>query len=263
MKKTSILIVILAGAFVLLLALPSMLSSTKQKEKITKDIELIEIETAGVSTVILPSKNSDIEAEVEGKGSVKIEKSRSRIKVEYERRWPQFFSFSFFKRSQMTIYLPEKYHRDLAIEVGSGDVHFNGEGKELFFNHLTLEVGSGDIQLDSVTANKAVIDVHSGDIAVKAFAGQLDAEVSSGDLMIEFASLQDSIQADVSSGDLTLKLPGAADFTLNGRISSGEISCDFPLQEKSEAKNELKGIHGSGEHEIKLNVSSGNIEITH
>ena len=260
MQKGPILIVILIGVFVLLFALPSWLSSSdEQKIEVANDIELIEIDSAGINTIIVPRKQKNIEAELDGKGSVTVKEYRDSIKVEYERKWFQPFSFN--HRKKLTIYIPESYDRDMEIEVGSGNVSFDGKANAIQLKHLSLEAGSGNIQMESIAADKAVIEVHSGNVNIKQFIGQLEADVSSGNLIIEMDHLQGPLSADVSSGQLTLKLPKDADFTLNGQVSSGKISSDIPLKDKIETKDELKGIHGSGEHKINLDVSSGRIQI--
>lgn len=261
MQKVSIIIVILMGAFVLLLAVPSWLSFDKQKAEVTKNIDLIEIDTAGINTVIIPKQQNEIEAELDGKGFVTVKEHGDSIKVEYERKWYQHFTF--FNRNKLTIYIPESYNRDLEIEVGSGNLLLDGKANDLHINHLSLEAGSGNIQIEKVKSKEAVIDVHSGNVDVKKFAGQLKADVSSGNLKVEFDRLQDSVQTDVSSGHLTLKLPENADFTLDSHISSGKISSDFPLKHKVESKNKLKGVHGNGKHQLELSVSSGRIQIIH
>lgn len=261
MQKRSILIVILIGVFVLLFAVPSWLSSEQQTAKVTNNIKLIKIDAAGINTVIIPRKQNHIEAELEGKGSVKVKKHGDSIWVEYERKW--FQPFSFFNRNKLTLYVPESYDRDMGIEVDSGNIIFDGQANTLHINHLSLEVGSGNIEMESVSAAEAVVDVHSGNVNVKRYTGQLDADVSSGNVTIQFDRLKDSVQANVSSGHLTLKLPKTADFTLKGDFSSGNITSNFPLKNKVETKNELKGVHGSGENSLDLNVSSGKIEVIH
>jgi lia operon protein LiaG len=75
------------------------------------------------------------------------------------------------------------------------------------------------------------------------------------------AELTDDLNLNVSSGDLELDLPDNADFTLNGKTSSGDISCDFELKNKEENDDRLSGKHGNGKHEIKADVSSGDIVI--
>lgn len=259
MQKGPVLIVILIGVFVLFFVLPSWLASDEREAEVTNDIQLIEIDAAGINTVIIPKKQNDIEAELDGKGSVTIKKYGDSIRVEYERK--RLLPVSFNKPKKLTIYIPESYDRDMEIEVGSGNVSFAGKAKDLHVKHLSLEAGSGNIRMESVTADKAVVEVHSGNVNIKKFTGQLEADVSSGNLNIEFERLQSSVSADVSSGQLTLKLPENADFTLNGQVSSGEISSDIPLKDRVETKDELKGVHGSGKHSIDLDVSSGRILI--
>ena len=153
MQKGPILIVILIGVFVLLFVLPSWLSSSdEQNIEVTNDIELIEIDAAGINTVIIPRKQKDIEAELDGKGSVTVKKYGDSIRIEYERKGFQPISFN--NRKKLTIYIPESYDQDMEIEVGSGNVLFDGKANDLHIKHLSLEAGSGNIQIESVTAIK-------------------------------------------------------------------------------------------------------------
>jgi lia operon protein LiaG len=66
---------------------------------------------------------------------------------------------------------------------------------------------------------------------------------------------------EVSSGDVGLDLPIHADFTLDGDVSSGNITCELPLTSKDTTKNSIEGKHGTGKHEINLDVSSGDIRL--
>ncbi|MFH7445155.1 DUF4097 family beta strand repeat-containing protein, partial [Pseudomonas syringae pv. tagetis] len=58
--------------------------------------------------------------------------------------------------------------------------------------------------------------------------------------------LTDTIKIDVSSGNVELDLPDSAYFELNGRVSSGKISSDFPLTTKGTDRKHMNGTHGSG-----------------
>ena len=62
----------------------------------------------------------------------KLEKSGNSIEMEYKRKWYQ--PFGFFKRPKLTVYLPDDYQQDLAIEVGSGNVN----SKDLHLNKLLI-----------------------------------------------------------------------------------------------------------------------------
>jgi lia operon protein LiaG len=255
LQKNLIVIIILLGAFFLLISVPSLLPFGKQTAELTDDIDVIEIDVSGISTTIIPEKRDNVEADLDGNGSVQVKKSGNSLEVEYKRKWYQ--PFGFIKRPKLTVYLPDDYQRDLAIEVGSGNVN----SKDLHLNNLLIDVNSGNVNMDSITAQTGLLDVRSGNIDLKHYAGQLEADVSSGNLTIQMDELSDDVKVEVSSGHVELDLPDRADFTLDGNVSSGFISSSFPLKDKQESKRELKGINGTGEHHIDLSVSSGKIEV--
>ena len=255
LQKSLISIVILLGAFLLLISVPSLLSFGKQTAELTDDIDVIEIDVSGISTTIIPEKRDNVEANLDGNGSVQVKKSGNSLEVEYKRKWYQ--PFGFFKRPKLTIYLPDDFHRDLAIEVGSGNIN----SKNLRIQNLELDVHSGNINMDHITAQTGILDIRSGNIDLQHYTGQLEADVSSGDLSIQMDELKDSVKVDVSSGHVELDLPDDADFTLDGNVSSGLISSSLPLKNKQESKQELKGINGTGEHYVDLSVSSGKIVV--
>ena len=75
--------------------------------------------------------------------------------------------------------------------------------------------------MDSITAQTGVLDVRSGNIDLQQYTGQLEADVSSGNLTIQMDELSDDVKVEVSSGHVELDLPDHADFTLDGNVSSG------------------------------------------
>lgn len=247
--------VILLGGFLLFISVSSWFPFGKQTAEVTNKIDLIDIDVSGINTTIIPEKRDNVEAELDGNGTVQVGKSGNRIEIEYKRKWYQ--QFGFFKRPKLTVYLPEDYHQDMEIEVGSGNIN----SKNLQIQNLVLDVNSGNVNMDSITAQTGVLDVSSGNIDLQQYTGQLEADVSSGNLSIQMDELKDSIKVDVSSGHVELDLPSDANFTLNGEVNSGSISNRFALEKQQENKHELKGVHGSGEHHLDLSVSSGKIEI--
>ena len=158
LQKNLIVIVILLGAFLLLISVPSLLPFGKQSAELTDDIDVIEIDVSGISTIIIPDKRDNVEADLDGNGTVQVEKSGNSIEINYKRKW--FQPFGFFKRPKLTIYLPEDFKGDLAIEVGSGNVN----SKDLHLNNLILDVNSGNVNMDSIRAQTGFVDVRSGNI---------------------------------------------------------------------------------------------------
>ncbi|WP_071394056.1 DUF4097 family beta strand repeat-containing protein [Bacillus tuaregi] len=262
MRKLLVLVVILLAAFVLYFSIPSSwFGLGKQSAAVTDEIERIELDVSGINTRIITEDRDDVEANLEGKGKLRVSERGNSIEIEYKRRW--FESFSFFSGPKLTLYIPEDYQKDLEIEIGSGNLNYAGEskGQPVVLNKLSVEVNSGNAKLSHIQTNKGVFDVNSGNVSVEHYAGQLTADISSGNINIQMDQLTDSIEVDVSSGRASIDLPDKADFTLDGKVSSGNISNTFILKDKQETERELSGIHGSGKHAVDINISSGKIEL--
>lgn len=250
--------------------------------KVSNQTENIWIDISSVETVIVPEDRDDVRAELKGKGTLKVKRHGDEIEVSVKRKG--FFWFNWFEMDQtsLTVYIPEDYDKDMDIELGSGKIDFNGQSadKPMKLRNLALNIGSGrltlenfdvenlesqsssgEVEMNLIDAVSGSFDVSSGRLLVKNYSGKLDADVSSGELEIQIDQLLGDVSLDVSSGYIGLDLPENADFTLNGKISSGNISSNFQLQDKEQSDNRLRGKHGSGKFKIKADVSSGNINI--
>jgi lia operon protein LiaG len=243
---------------------------------LSNDIETIDINVGGVKTTIIPENRDDVEAVLTGKGSLIVKETGNRLIVEMKKKMFNWFSFS--EKSQLKIYIPEEYNRDMTIQIGSGSLNFSGQSMKL--NELSLDIGSGNVNIDHLEVNEfthdgssgnvkidtlktksSTFDLSSGNLEVNHFTGALKADVSSGRFSMQMDKLNDSIEIDLSSGNVNLDLPDNADFNLDGEVSSGNISSDFPLTSNGSDKKSLKGTHGSGKNQINVEVSSGNIHI--
>ncbi len=247
----------------------------------TDKIKNIEIETSSVHTVVIPEDRNDVETEYEGKGKVTAQLNGDTLEIHAKGPKLQFFNMNNDKE-KLKIYVPENYHQNMQISVGSGFLSF-GEGSRksaMKLEELRLKAGSGRIEIgpleagsvdydlssgeivsDSLTTKNGVFKVSSGRLKLDQYSGPAEANVSSGELHIKMEKLAGPMEIDVSSGHAELDLPDDADFALNGKISSGNISNSFPLSGESSSSNKIKGHHGSGKHTINLNVSSGNISL--
>ena len=92
--------VILLGGFLLFISVSSWFPFGKQTAEVTNKIDLIDIDVSGINTTIIPEKRDNVEAELDGNGTVQVGKSGNRIEIEYKRKWYQ--QFGFFKRPKLT-----------------------------------------------------------------------------------------------------------------------------------------------------------------
>ncbi|NYE08109.1 lia operon protein LiaG [Bacillus niacini] len=250
--------------------------SKNGRATLSKTIDTIEINVGSVRTTIIPEDRNDVEAVLTGKGSLIVKETGNSIVVETKRKMFNWFSFS--EKRQLKIYVPEDFNRDMNIQIGSGSLNFSGQSMKL--SHLSLDIGSGNVKIDHLEVNEfthdgssgnveidtlitktGTFDLSSGNLDINHFTGALEADVSSGKFSVQMDKLNDSIDIDLSSGDVNLDLPDDADFNLKDKVSSGNISSDFPLTTKGTDNNNLKGTHGSGKHEINVSVSSGDVKI--
>ena len=283
LKKLFIILFFIIGVFVLIVTNTSWLSFGEKNSqvKVTDKIDMIEIDVSGVSTTIIPVNQNNISTEYNGKGKVTVEESGNKIEVQFtSKNW--FNIFSFFKKNDLTIYIPEDYDRDLAIDSGSGSLHFSGQSKNhpmqidnfslnmssgnvqlshLSTNHFEQDGSSGNVTIESLTTKTGSINMSSGNMDVRKYSGDVKATLSSGRLKLQMEKVTDDIDLEVNSGYAILDLPQDANFALNGKIGSGAITTDFPLTDSKRDKHNMKGIHGSGEHNINLDVHSGKIEV--
>lgn len=285
-KRILVIFLIITGAYIAMNYLFDgngvSLSKTEDSAKVSKDIENISIDISSVATTIIPEDRDDIRAELKGKGTVSVSKLGDDIEVSVKRKG--FFWFNWFEldKTALTIYIPDNFDKNMEIKLGSGEVTFKGSSiqdrmeldtlsveigsgsmvlKNLDVKALEQHISSGEVEINSLSAETGTFEVSSGSVNVQNYSGKLDADVSSGDLEIQMDELKDSISLNVSSGDIKLDLPDDAAFTLNGKTSSGDLSCDFPLENKQESDKRLNGKHGNGKHKIDADVSSGDIEI--
>lgn len=247
---------------------------------VTENIDMIEINMTSGNAAIIPEERQDVKAILEGTGTVSVDKRNNKITVTVKRKWFDWFSFS--NKNDLKIYIPEDYQQKMAIDMGSGNLKFSGQSKTqpMTLDKLSLDVSSGNLKLtnlevtnfehngssgnvevDHLTTKTGTFDVSSGKLDIKHYVGAISADLSSGKLNLQVDKLVDSIDIDISSGKVNLDLPDDADFTINGDTGSGKISCDFPLISQSTNSNELTGKHGSGKHQINLDVSSGSIQV--
>lgn len=288
MKKIFIIFIVLIGLYTIYNIIQTNFDimpfgNKENRAVITNETDMIEFDITGVKAVIIPENRKDIKAELKGTGRVNIDQNSDRVTVSVKGKgfdWFRWFSFS--NKRQLMVYIPEDYDRNMSIDIGSGSLDFSGKSpsRPMKFNELAVRLGSGNmviknikaeqfsqegtsgnVKVDSLTAKLGSFDMTSGRLDVKHFTGAIKAELTSGSFDLQLDQLNDSIDIEVSSGKVDLDLPKQADFTLKGKVSSGNISSSFPLTNGSNDRKNISGKHGSGKHPINLEVSSGSIRI--
>ncbi|MGD6878139.1 LiaG family protein [Bacillus infantis] len=281
MKKIILLFLVITGLYLAFTSFSHFswlgLGANGKEKASAERVSRIEVNVSGVETTIIQEERDTVEAVLDGKGEVNVKKNGRTIKVDYKRKWPHWFGG--FEKTELSIYIPQDYDKDLDINLGSGDFDFAGN-EPIKLRDVSLDMSSGDVMLgdlqvrefelngasgelfiSSLKAEEADLEISSGSTTIDSLEGKLEAGIASGELGIKMKKLAAPIDLDVSSGDVQLDLPDNASFTLDAHYSSGDIHADVPMDQKEVKDNRISGINKEGKHEIKVDVSSGDVSI--
>ena len=241
-------------------------------------IDQISIITHSSHMTIIPESRNDVKATLNGNGELSVRKKGDTIEVEVKRKWYEFFNFK--EESDVSVYLPKNFNKDLKLEVGSGKVELMDGSSPLVLNEVDLDMSSGKVELSNVktqrfkydgSSGKLIVDqlateegefdISSGDVILTGYTGPIIGDMSSGEMNVQMDKLTGDVSFDLSSGTVALDLPDDADFTLQTEASSGDISTDFTLKDQTVSDKGITGVHGSGKYNVSISLSSGDARI--
>ena len=159
------------------------------------------------------------------------------------------------KASSGNIYLDQDGDSNsMDINSSSGSISINQKG---LIDSIKLHASSGNVNSVLDKASKLDISVSSGDITIEADEiTELKSRSSSG--CNEFKLGREPQTSDIhsSSGNVKIYLPDDSNITVRPHISSGEFNYEIPF-----AKNGKNYVNGNGTSDMKIEVSSGNVDI--
>jgi hypothetical protein len=151
-----------------------------------------------------------------------------------------------------------------------GEVHVeNIAGPVSVHTQITdIQIASlpGDLTFDSdnlrVTQSKGLVHVvtHSKDVDLSQIYGDSYVEDRDGRISIEPAG-PFSVEAKNNKGDVELTLPPNASANVNGRTHNGDIVDEYGLMINGEEDKSVTGRIGSGQAQIQLSSSNGDLRI--
>lgn len=182
---------------------------------------------------------------------------------------------------KFNIYIPSTYNNDINLKSQSGNIDI----KDLKLNNLLFDISSGNTQIDnlnlnnlemssvsgnltakSISSKNAKIKWGSGNIEVSNLLGNANIALSSGNINLKYNNFNNNIFIDSGCGNVWLDLPSESKFNLSALTHTGNLTVNFPVDKTdSSAPNNpekmLKGSVGTSNNTVKINCSTGNINI--
>jgi lia operon protein LiaG len=249
-----------------------------------EDINKITMNITSTDINIIPSEDDYIKVHFYGEVSTNRNRdipslvayeSGDELRIEIIKPQTFFIGINVW-RTALDIYIPEDSLELLKIDAVSSDIDVS----DLKVNEFEYTGVSGDLKGENIFAENIKINTTSGDISINGYTGDLNIHVISGDLALKDGSINDDIELttisgdvyieqedpsnmdiNTTSGDVGIMISKDAGFYLKTSTVSGEIDNRFPIEITSSGRRSLEGMVGSGEKEIVVSTTSGDIKV--
>lgn len=154
---------------------------------------------------------------------------------------------------------------EVVLSSASGDI----VADTILADALTADTSSGDIQGDDLVLRHATLSSASGDIGIAGTVDNIDADTSSGDLVLDVAAAASGdYRLDSASGDVVVRVPAEGQaYHVDAGTASGTIRVDVPDAETLEDKERHVEVASEGYDDaaiqtaIEAGTSSGDITV--
>lgn len=128
---------------------------------------------------------------------------------------------------------------------------------------VEVDVSSGDVRLGFAgNPGRAYVESSSGTIVIEELDGAAEVETSSGDVRLLFARFTENSRIETSSGDVRVSLPADSSFDLDLSTSSGNLRVEFPVTIRGDmGRDDIEGFVGDGGPELEVETSSGDVRV--
>ncbi|WP_158737848.1 DUF4097 family beta strand repeat-containing protein [Alteribacillus sp. YIM 98480] len=289
MRRLAGLILVLIG-FVILAAtllanvsnyVPGIASSNKHLEETLQEADSIQINALSSDVTIQTHDKDTVSIETSARNKdndVKITQDSHAVKItQPKQHWFSFFTLG--ENSNWVVTIPEAFKGRLSIHGGSSDFRFENEQEKRYKSiqtdiasgdtymtnikteEIDLSAKSGNLTLNDVQTDKAAVETISGNININDYTGPLTANVTSGNINVQWKEIKNDVRMNVTSGDVDLQV-GQENVRLCVSVVSGDIRNDVALDTIEQSGNRsLKGTKGAGDVLIHLKSVSGNLYI--
>ncbi len=179
-----------------------------------------------------------------------------------------------FPKKRLVVYIPKEMVKDIVFtKFNSISANFMASEFDFIFFVATTTSGdvilkdckvadlkadstSGDLILNNCTTDTAQLDTTSGKINVTGTISQINADSTSGKILISTDNAPKIIDASSTSGKVTLELPENDGFTLEYDTTTGTLHNDFETK-----KTDDQIIYGNGINKYNVNTTSSNLYV--
>lgn len=239
-----------------------LISQTIDEEKLESidGISSISVASSFVDIKMIPQERDDVRVHYHGNivsnvvPVLNVNKTSTNLEIKLE--MPKNTSTTVQESNLvLEVFVPTTFSGKYNVVTASGDM----EIANLSGDHFNITSSSGDVGLKNIHSPSSNITTSSGDIHLRNPMGYLSIRSSSGDIELDIEDPSGNMDLSTSSGDISFKLSDKSNYTVNGVTSSGSFQSNLPMTITENQNRKFKGVIGSGEKEIKITTSSGDV----
>lgn len=225
--------------------------------------------------------------------SAKIENGRLVVKEDF--RWNIFFNFGTYS-SVLEITVPEEMYDKIDIVTVSGGMDIDGlQGSEfalsttsgkvtaaVYGEEMEISTISGNVALENITnkqVKKLVVNATSGDTSVSGYSteefklssvsggtkaygisGKGKVNMTSGDVVLEYAEWNEALEISSVSGSVNVTLPAGSGVNLDLSRISGRVKYNLDGEEGTQSSSGTASFGGGNRQEVRVSLTSGTVE---
>lgn len=175
----------------------------------------------------------------EDENDVDVDLNYDKLLIDYHRK-NRFFFFNFgFTKSNIIVYLPEKYDRSISIQNDLG----NCEIANLENISIDVNCNAGDVKVERV--KNADIQCDLGKVEASEILNRCNISVNSGNVKIDRLSIQENSFIKADLGNVTIGQIN--DIYVDGKVDLGNCT--------------INGSNRSSDITLKIECDCGNISV--
>ena len=157
------------------------------------------------------------------------------------------------------------FAKDIDVYTTSGTVNITNCTKEKA-ERITVKSLSGSRTISGFEAEEFIFDSTSGGLTAEGISGKVSVDSTSGNVKLSYAVWDGDLDIDMTSGNTEIVLPAGSGIDLNFDCTSGSVKSDLDGQTVTLGKgvlgdNSSLTTGGSNVHRVRVNLTSGNVNI--
>lgn len=273
MKKIILLPIILGSVLLVAGGALFAVALYKSKDNRLEHQDYKDLEAFNKFDIDLTIADFELKASTDGKATVSVDETKYDkhtvevkdsalvIKGQDTRKWHErLFTFNFFQKVKVTVFVPEGNYEEFKLESDTGDVTVPGN---YTFSNIGVAVHTGNVKNSAKVTDNLKIHSSTGNISVSdVTAKNVDLKASTGNVSLKNSAIEEKVELNTSTGNITVENVTCNDYA--SKSSTGSLKLDHTVVANHiEAKTSTGSVRfiASDANTINVKTNTGSVNL--